>query len=125
MFSTSLLPLHLLKKDRYVVDHILWDFEHRQLMQSSFKTGGASNKPAVKSAGYIFYIETMDKKPGLFLMIQNASGHAETLAKIADVPDELISDAIEENKEKKFSGMYPISRKMADWLKKELAVQGD
>jgi hypothetical protein len=104
-----------------MIDHILWDFEPRQLMQPRCGEGvdAAAGSPR---SGYILYIETMDKQPGLFLMIQNASGYAETFAKIDEVPDTLIAEAVEENRTREYCKMYPINAKLKDWLKSALGV---
>jgi hypothetical protein len=71
--------------------------------------------------GYIFYIETMGKKPGLFLM-RHTTACAETIAQIEEVPDELLAEAISD-KTKEYFRMYPINKKIKDWLKKELGIQ--
>ena len=74
-------------------------------------------------SGYLFYIDKMGKKPALFLMCHTAAGYAETVAKIDEIPNDLIAEAIEENKNKEYLGMYPISKKIEIWLKKEIGVK--
>ncbi len=123
MMSADLLPLNLLKKDRYVVEHILWDFDPKELMQPRCRIKGEESEPVKIRAGYILYIETMDKNPGLFVMIHTSSGHAETVAKIDGIPDDLLAEAVQENKQKEYFGMYPINKKMEEWLKKELGIE--
>jgi hypothetical protein len=74
--------------------------------------------------GYLFYIDKMTaKKPTLFLMCHTSGGYAETVAKIDEIPDELIAEAIEENKTKEYFGMYPINKKIESWLKQELGIK--
>ncbi len=124
MFSASMFSLDRLKKDRFIIANILWDFEPKELMQPRCRITGQGTEYAASPSGYILYIETMDRKPGLFLMIQNSGGCAETLAKIEGIPDEMLAEAIEENKSKVYFGMYPISKKLKGWLKKELGVAG-
>lgn len=122
MFSAGNLSLNSLKKNRFILEHILWDFEPKQLMQPRCgKTGegsGAGNPPS----GYILYIETMEKRPGLFLMIQNAAGYAETFARIGDIPDNLLTEAIQENRNKEYCKMYPINQKLKEWLRRALGL---
>jgi len=110
-----------IKKDKYVIEHITWDFEPKQLMEPHIikKDDGEELRKGIK--GYFFYIETMDEKPALFLMRHSAVGYAETVAKVDEIPDELLAEAIDENKDRGYSGMYPINKKVKDWLKKELA----
>ena len=57
-------------------------------------------------------------------MMQNAAGYAETLAKINDIPDHLLAEAVEENRSKEYFKMYPINTKLKEWLKKELGMTG-
>jgi len=54
----------------------------------------------------------MGKKPTLFLMCHTAAGYAETVATIDEIPDDPITEAIEENKQKEYFGMYPINKKI-------------
>ena len=73
--------------------------------------------------GYIFYIETMGEEPILFMMRHTAMEFGETMAKIVEVPKELLSKAVEENKDRHYFGMYPINNAVKVWLKKELGVK--
>jgi hypothetical protein len=115
----------VIKKNKYIIEHIVWDVEPRQLMEPRYKTEKDKDVKYVKTlAGYLFYIDTMtDKEPALFLMRHTAEGCAETVAKIDGIPDELIAGSIRENKEREFFGMYPINKKLEDWLKKELGIE--
>ena len=56
-------------------------------------------------------------------MCHTSSSYAETVAQISEIPDELISEAIEENKSSEYFSMLPISKKIETWLKKELGLQ--
>lgn len=117
----DLVSLKDLKKDPYVAQHIVWGFEPNQLMQPGFgcdKAGSSKDK----ITGYLFYIETIDEKPGLFLMRHASHGCAETIAKIEEIPQDLISEAISENAGKGYGGMYPINRKIEDWLKNAFGI---
>jgi hypothetical protein len=122
MFSAGNLSLSSLKKNRYILEHILWEFEPEQLMQPRCGKAGEASESGNPPAGYILYIETMGKHPVLFLMIQNAAGYAETFAKINDVPDNLLAEAIQENRSREYCKMYPINNKLGEWLKRELGV---
>ena len=118
----ELLSFADIKKEPFVISHILWDKEPKDLMEPRCSpTGvGAEQRPPLK--GYVFYIDTMDKEPALFLMRHTAAAYAETLAQIHEVPQELLTEAIEENKSRHYFGMYPINDKIKEWLKTELAA---
>ncbi len=112
-----------LKEDTHVLSHIIWDMEPKQIMDPMYiKTPeGKTHKRIIR--GYIFYIETVaTEKPCLFLLFYNSSGYAETVAKIDEIPTDLLIEAVQENKEKEYFGMYPINNKIVRWLKKELGL---
>jgi len=113
-----------LKKDSEVCKDILWNLEPKHLMDPKYKVTESGNVETKILRGYIFYIDTMTEgKPALFLMCHTTMGYAETVARIDEIPDEFISEAMLENKGKEYFGMYPISKKMTDWLKKELGIK--
>jgi hypothetical protein len=122
MMFSKVLSLTDIKKEPFVIEHIRWDIEPKDLMEprSSITDEGIKTRETIK--GYVFYIDTMDKKPILFLMRHTAADYAETLAQIDEIPQELLLEAVEENKNKAYFGMYPINKKVEEWLKKELGV---
>jgi len=111
-----------IKNEPYVIEHIMWDVEPKGLMDpvSSMTAEGVKHTAPLK--GYIFYIETAGKAPALYLLRHTAGNYAETLAQIDELPQDLLIEALEENKSKMYSGMCPINNKVKDWLKKELGV---
>ena len=122
MFEEN-LDLNGIKNEPYVIEHILWDLEPKDIMATKFtKTErGIDKRDDIK--GYIFYIETMGEEPILFMMRHTAMEFGETMAKIVEVPKELLSKAVEENKDRHYFGMYPINNAVKVWLKKELGVK--
>ena len=119
MIFDDIALLNDLKKDKEVLKDIIWDMEPRLRITEE----GKQEEKIIR--GYIFYIDKMSgDKPGLFLMCHTTMGYAETVANIDEIPDELIAEAIEENKGKEYFGMYPINKKLEAWLKKELGIQG-
>ena len=124
MFFDDNAALADLKKDKKVLQDILWDIEPKQLSEPTYciTAEGKQEKRIIR--GYVFYIDAMpDDKPGLFLMCHTSSSYAETVAHITEIPDEFISEAIEENKSRGYFSMYPINDKIKTWLKKELGLQ--
>lgn len=122
MMFSKILSLDDIKKDSFVIEHIRWDIEPKDLMEPRFSITEEGIKTREPIKGYIFYIDTMGKKPILFLMRHTAAGYAETLAQIDEIPQELLFEAIEENKSKAYFGMYPINKKVEEWLKRELGA---
>jgi hypothetical protein len=123
MIFDDIALLDDLKKDKEVLKDIIWDIEPKQLMEPRYSLTEEGKRKEKIIRGYIFYIDKMSgDKPGLFLMCHTTMGYAETVANIDEIPDELIAEAIEENKAKECFGMYPINKKLEAWLKKELGI---
>lgn len=122
VIDKSMITFEDIKNEPYVVEHIMWDVEPKDLMDpvTSMTAEGLQHKAPLK--GYIFYIETAGNAPVLYLMRHTAGNYAETLAQITELPQYLLLEALEENKSKMYSGMCPINDKVKDWLKKELGV---
>jgi hypothetical protein len=122
MMYDEMLTLEGISKEPFIIEHIMWDIEPKDLMESRhIKTGtGNEVRPAIK--GYVFYIDTTDKKPSLYLLRHTAADFAETLAHIKEIPAELLAEAVEENRARVYFNMYPINEKVAAWLRKELAI---
>lgn len=121
MFNT-VLSLSDIKKEAFVIEHIIWDLTPKDLMEPRRSVTGEGLKTREPIKGYVFYIDTMDKKPALFLMRHTATDYAETLAQIEDIPQELLQEAVQENKDKMYFGMCQINKKIEEWLKRELGV---
>ncbi len=122
MISDRIISLKDLKADSHFAGNIIWDYEPKHLMDPRCSTT-KKEKPLKKSQCYIFYIETMDEKPGLSLMVLKFSGYAETIAHIEEIPGEMLTEAIQENRDKEYFSMYPINKKIEGWLKKEFGIQ--
>lgn len=124
MLFSEMLSLGDLKKEQFVLEHIRWDLEPRDLMEPrcTAAEGGTAYREPIK--GYVFYIDTADTRPQLFLMRHTAADYAETLAKIDEIPPELLAEAMEEGKERACFRMYPINAKIEAWLKRELGIAG-
>lgn len=122
MIWEELLTFEDIKKDSYYSKHILWDFDPTEVLEPIVKAEGDRIVCKEPVKGYIFYIETTGSKPELFLMIHKTNYFGETIAKIEEIPEQLLHEAVEENKDKIKFGMCPINDKIKQWLKKELGV---
>lgn len=122
MFFEKIYTLNDIRDNKHVIEHIMWDIKPRDLMESRFHAKEEGFKEREPIRGYIFYIETSGKKPTLFLMMHTSGGYAETVAQIDEISPELLLEAIEDGKDDACFGMYPINKKIEDWLKKELGV---
>ena len=70
---------------------------------------------------YMFYIDRIYDKPGLMIMKLKFS-YSETVVFVTDVPEDLLQEATKCPPDECAAGMYPISKKIEEWLKKELGL---
>jgi len=122
MIFSELITLKELKEDPYFVEHMLWDTQPQEIMAPRCSKSG--DKVVYKSSikGYIPYIDTTDEKPVLFIMRHTEMDYGETIARIDEIPAEMLNEAVNENKDKIYFGMCPINEKIKQWLKKELGI---
>lgn len=118
----EMLSLEQVKKEPFIIENILWDLQPKDLMEPRIKVeeGGVKVREPIK--GYVFYIDTMAEKPTLFLIRHTANDFAETLAKIDEIPQELLLEAVLEKRAEAYFGMCPINSRVEAWLRKELGV---
>lgn len=108
-----------IKHEDFIIKNILWDVLPADLMKPQH-IPEARDKGKIK--GYVFYIETVCEQPQLFLMRHTEAGYAETLAVVDYIPEEMLIEAIEQNKDKEFFKMYPINDKIKKWLLADLGL---
>ena len=124
MYGGGMATLDTLRKDPLILRNILWDIEPKELMEPRCTTSSKGTREKKIIHGYIFYIDKItSNKPTLYLMYHTKSSYAETVAKINEVPDEMIQEAMDTNKDREYFGMIPISKSIKEWLKKELAIE--
>ncbi|MEJ5227332.1 DVU0772 family protein [Thermodesulfovibrio sp.] len=122
MIWEELLTFEDIKKEPYYISNILWDVNPTKVMEPVITKEGDDIVCKKPVKGYVFYIETSGKKPELFLMMHKANCFGETIAKIEHIPEEMLKEALEENKTYIKFGMCPINEKIKNWLKKELGI---
>lgn len=122
MIWDELLTFEDIKRESYYIQNILWDFDPAKVMEPVVVQEGSTIVCKEPVKGYVFYIETSGKKPELFLMMHKANCFGETIAKIEEIPQEMLKEAIEEHKGCIKFGMCPINEKIKSWLKKELGL---
>ncbi len=122
MLISDLLTFNDIKDDSYIKEHILWDLNPEDLMEPRCTITEKGMKYRDRIKGFLFYIDTFAKKPTLYLMKHTINDYGATLAIITEIPQDLVSEAIMENKSKEYFGMYPINTKIKDWIKKEMGI---
>lgn len=122
MIFDELITLKELKEDPYFKENMLWDVSPYEVMSSRVVKEGDKIVYKKPPKGYIPYIDTAGDKPALFIMRHTAIDYGETIAKIDEIPQELLEEAVAENSDKICFCMCPINEKVKQWLKKELGA---
>ncbi len=107
-----------LKVFRSFLDEIRWDVTPKIFMEPRFaaKDGGTTE---IDITGYFFYVDLVLDEPTLVIM-QNTPALSITVGYIQDVPRDLLDEAVQCAGEECQAGMYPLTKKLEAWLKKEL-----
>lgn len=120
--NQDILSFEDIKSEKFVIDNILWDINPKDLTEPRKKITMEGIEIRRRIKGYVFYIDTAGDTPMLFLMRHTAMDYGETLALIEEIPQGLLIEAIEENRDKEYFKMYPINQKIKEWLKKEIGI---
>jgi len=107
------ITIENLKKSRLFVDDIRWDVTPKIFLNPKTSSGETIDL----THGYMLYVDIADDKPVLVIM-ELKSIMSRTVGYICDVPDELLREAMGCEASECIGGMYPITEKLANWLKK-------
>jgi len=105
--------LEELKESEKFLNNICWD-----LTPKAFLEPGSTDQ--FKSDKYMLYVDAMLERPQVVIM--RLRGHiSKTVGYITGVPDDLLREAIQDEEEGKV-GMYPLTPRLKEWLKKGLGL---
>lgn len=113
----ELLSLDKLKTSKEFKENIRWDVTPDIFLNPCSASGG---KSVDLSYGYMMYIDIVHKKPAVFVMVLKPL-MSKTVGYICDIPEQLLSGAMQ-CAGKCVSGMYPLTKALEDWIKKELGL---
>lgn len=117
----EVISIDELKDKKSFIDEIRWDLTPKILMgPKDFGTDATTRTPE-NTDGFMFYIEVIGRKPVLVIMKSRFS-MSQTAAYVTGVPDDLLRDAARCSSDECLAGMYPLTEKLEQWLKKELGV---
>jgi hypothetical protein len=117
----KLLSVKDLKTNSHFIEKIRWDVTPRIFLRSCMRSADKNQKKIDTTHGYMLYVEIVNKKPVLVVM-QLQPMLSQTAGYIYDVPGDLLKEALDCESAECISGMYPLTEKLGDWLKKELGV---
>lgn len=114
----ELLSLDKLKTSKEFTENIRWDITPKIFLSPSSAPG---EKSVDLSYGYMLYVDIIHEKPAVFVMVLKPL-MSKTAGYICDIPKNLLSEALHCTAGKCVSGMYPLTKELEDWIKKELGL---
>lgn len=109
-----------LKESKKFLEQIRWDVTPRMFFEPPFSKQKRERPPA-DIEGFMFYIEIMNNRPVLMIM-KNKKAMSKTVGSVEGIPEKLLEEALSCDKEDCLAGMYPLPKRLIEWLKKELGV---
>ena len=100
------------------LEKIRWDVTPKILFKPRFPL--AETEP-YDIEGFMFYVDVINKEPALVIM-RNRGPVSKTAGYVEGVPEDLLLEAMNCAQGECIAGMYPITKKLEDWLKKELGL---
>ena len=92
------------------------------LVQPRFQSQPEDLQKLKEIAGYMFYVEGVCSPPALMLLKIGKTDITSTIAKIDEIPDALVREAISSPVNPPVHGMYEITDNIKEWLRKELGI---
>lgn len=111
-----------LKESEKFLKSIQWDLTPKAFMapgHSEDKTGQGETEKAILK--YMLYVDLLDNKPTVMIM-KIRGGSSATAGCIENMPEDLLKEALSCKAGECASGMYPLTDKLRDWLKRELGL---
>ena len=111
-----------IKEDQEILRRIRLDVTPHMVMEPRFHSRPEDLKKLGEITGYMFYVEGECEPPALMLMKTGKTDITSTIARVEDIPQEIVSRAVESPVQPAVHGMYSITDEIRDWLKKELGL---
>ncbi len=105
-----------------ILKNIKWEVTPQIVMEPRFQSKAEDLQKLRDISGYMFYIESQCEPPALMLLKVGKTDISSTIAKVDEIPPELLRKAMDNPVEKPVHGMYAITDEIKVWLKKELGV---
>ncbi|MEW6601257.1 MAG: DVU0772 family protein [Nitrospirota bacterium] len=116
-----LLTIDDIKRNKTFIQGIRWDVTPKIFISPASAPRSELEKSVDITYGYMLYVDIVKNKPTLMIMMLKRM-MSQNVGCVVDVPEELLQDAMNCKGPDCIAGMYPITGKLEDWLKKELGV---
>ncbi len=107
-----------LRENKKFLERIRWDITPKIWFNPPLTSAG-NEKYNIDS--FMFYVDIAYDKPALVIM-RNKTSISKTVGYVENVPEDLLKEAMNCSADECVAGMYPINKKLEDWLKKELGL---
>ncbi|RJQ46676.1 MAG: hypothetical protein C4538_06290 [Nitrospiraceae bacterium] len=111
------VTLDKLKPSKEFTENIRWDVTPKIFLNPKNAAGETVNV----SHGYMLYVDLVDNKPALVIMHMK-DPLSKTVAYVTEMPEDLLKEAMNCPASECIGGMYPLTEKLQNWLKKELGI---
>ena len=118
----DIFGLEDIKKSTDILGNIKLDVSPQILVQPRFQSQPEDLQKLKDIAGYMFYVEGECSPPALMLLKIGKTDITSTIAKIDEIPDGLVQEAIRSPVNPPVHGMYEITDNIKEWLRKELGI---
>jgi hypothetical protein len=110
-----------LRGNKTFLEEVRWDVTPKVLFNPHPGTGNDKEASKVNVDGYMLYVEVIDTVPVLVIM-KNKYSMSKTVAYLDGAPEDLLREAAHCTPEECVAGMYPLTKALEAWLKKELGA---
>jgi len=114
------LSINDLKKSEKFIKNIRWDVTPKIFLNPE-SAKDKDGKKADVTHGYMLYVDEVMHKPAVVIM-QMKYMMSRTVGFIYDVPEDLLKDAMKKDDPESVAGMYPLTDKLKNWLKKQFGL---
>jgi hypothetical protein len=110
-----------LRGNKTFLEEVRWDVTPKVLFNPYPVKGNDKEASKVNVDGYMLYVEVIDTVPVLVIM-KNKYSMSKTVAYLDGAPEDLLREAAHCTTEECVAGMYPLTKALESWLKKELGA---
>lgn len=113
----KLTEFNELKSSAPFIESVRWDITPKIFVNPRLAPG----EPADLTYGFMLYVDQIEDKPALIVM-QLKELISKSVGYVFDIPEELLRDSMQCIDSDCIGGMYPLSEKLEDWLKKQFGL---
>ncbi len=112
------LNFEKIKSTKAFTESVRWDVTPKIFLAP--RTGPGTEQIDL-TYGFMLYIDMVDERPALAIMVLKPM-LSKTAGYTHDIPDDMLKECMQCDTSECISGMYPITAKLEQWLKKEFGL---